>query len=278
LEREEELVEARQEIDDDSDDLDEEEYEMLEQIREKKKSIRFEKRLAKARNSTAIPEAQKKVAHPMKVEALAKHLRGRGLAATDADAIADRVRSRSKSTERGRSTERAQLKRKRSIGDDDDAMDTEGNARGRSASREARSVSRSQSRGPNGRPRSDSILGGRGLTPAPGEGFKDAEVRRAPPSFVATCGGCTAILHGWHCLLVDRRRPAQSKPEIGRNGCATRVLKWAKVTENMPTRSRSICSAGLPRGISVCLHRSPCVLFGASIVSLAACNTYLLFR
>lgn len=177
LEREEELVEARQEIDDDSDDLDEEEYEMLEQIREKKKSIRFEKRLAKARNSTAIPEAQKKVAHPMKVEALAKHLRGRGLAATDADAIADRVRSRSKSTERGRSTERAQLKRKRSIGDDDDAMDTEGNARGRSASREARSVSRSQSRGPNGRPRSDSILGGRGLTPAPGEGFKDAEAK-----------------------------------------------------------------------------------------------------
>ena len=62
LEREEELVDAREEIDGESDELDEDELQMLASIRQKKKSIRYESRLKHARNSTAIPEAKKKLA------------------------------------------------------------------------------------------------------------------------------------------------------------------------------------------------------------------------
>lgn len=180
LEREEELVDARKEIDEDSDELDEEEIQMLAAIRQKKKSIRYESRLKQARNSTAIPEGKKKLAHPMKAAALEKQLRGRGMASGDAGAIVDRVRSRSLS--RGRQPERDKRKRKRGADGDSDAMDVEDGdssalALSRSAAREARSISRSRSRGPAGRPRSDSILRGRSLTPGPGEGFKDAKVR-----------------------------------------------------------------------------------------------------
>ena len=174
--REEELVDARQEVDDDSDGLDEEESQILTAIREKKKAIRYESRLKHARNSTAIPEAKKKVAHPMRVDALGKHLRGRGVDASDAAAIVDRVRSRSRE---GRPVQRDKRKRKRADDAITDSMDLDSGEKriGRSASRDAESISRSRSRGPAGRPRSDSILRGRSLTPAPGDGFKDAKAK-----------------------------------------------------------------------------------------------------
>ena len=139
---------------------------MLQAIRDKKKMIRHENRMRRSRNSTAIPAGMKKKAHPNTISQLEDHLRGRGVRQEEADGIVAKVRERSQS--RGRSRERKGLKR----GRDADGMDIED---GGSTEMETRSRSRSQSRGPAGRPRSDSIARGRSLTPAPGEGYKNAK-------------------------------------------------------------------------------------------------------
>eukprot|EP01046_Picozoa_sp_COSAG06_P031128 COSAG06_NODE_3004_length_5970_cov_2.540112_4_plen_571_part_00 len=179
LEREEELLDAREEVEDTTDDLDDEEQSLLSAIRERKKMIRQDARINKSRNTTAIPDGKKTTAHPKHADELSAHLRGRGLRAEDADAIADRVRSRSKERP-GRERSREERKRKRSMSienggggaGDADGMDVDG--AGAMAPPRSRSRSTSRLGGPGGRPRSESISRGRSLTPAPGEGYKDA--------------------------------------------------------------------------------------------------------
>jgi nucleolar GTP-binding protein len=180
LEREEELLDAREEVEDTTDDLDDEEQSLLSAIRERKKMIRQDARINKSRNTTAIPDGKKTTAHPKRADELSAHLRGRGLRAEDADAIADRVRSRSKERP-GRERSREERKRKRSMSiengggggaGDADGMDVDG--AGAMAPPRSRSRSTSRLGGPGGRPRSESISRGRSLTPAPGEGYKDA--------------------------------------------------------------------------------------------------------
>ena len=101
-----------------------------------------------------------------------ERLRGRGVRDGEADAVVDRVRSRSRERP-GRERERRKRKRDDALEDRSggDAMDVDG------AMAPPRSRSRSTSRlgGPGGRPRSESIARGRSLTPAPGEGYKDAQ-------------------------------------------------------------------------------------------------------
>ena len=152
LEAEEELLDAREEIEDDADALDEEEQGMLSAIREKKKMIRHEARIKKSRNTTAIPEVKKRTAHPNRAQDLGAQLRGRGVRDGEADAVVDRVRSRSRERP-GRERERRKRKRDDALEDRSggDAMDVDG------AMAPPRSRSRSTSRlgGPGGRPRSD---------------------------------------------------------------------------------------------------------------------------
>lgn len=251
LEREEELVDARQEIDEDSDGLDEEESQILTAIREKKKAIRYESRLKHARNSTAIPDAKKKVAHPMRVDALGKHLRGRGVNAADAEAIVDRVRSRSRE---GRPAQREKRKRKHQDEEGTDSMDIAdaGKRLGRSASREAQSISRSRSRGPSGRPRSDSILRGRSLTPAPGDGFKDAKVRfhvSSPPCLLHSFG---QLIHaGAHPRrFAHSRKSGRSKVATALKKSATKWRGRARATATCTTRSPNTSILAPVRGTS----------------------------
>lgn len=164
LEREEELFEAKADLDESDDELDEADKEMLQAIRAEKSLRRQQGQMRRTRNATPITSVQRKKAHPNTVSDMAEHLRGRGMDRRSAEAVAGRAGERSRS--RGRERERKGMKRGR------DGMDIDD---GDSLAMETRSQSRSQSRGPAGRPRSDSIARGRSLTPAPGEGFKNAK-------------------------------------------------------------------------------------------------------
>ena len=179
LEKEEELHDAREEIEDTTDDLDDEEHQLLGAIRNKKKLIRHDARINRSRTKAQLPDAMIKKAHPNKADDLGDHLRGRGMRSEQADAITDRVRSRSKERP-GRERNREERKRKRGLsiegseGTEGDGMEVEG-ASGEMGPPRSRSRSTSRLGGPGGRPRSDSISRGRSLTPAPGEGYADAK-------------------------------------------------------------------------------------------------------
>jgi nucleolar GTP-binding protein len=164
LEREEELLESRVEMESE-DELDEGDHEMLQAIRDKKKMIRHTNRLRRARNSTAIPAGQKKKAHPNTIEDLGEHLRGRGMRPDEAEAVTVKVRSRSRER-----PAREGRKRQRDSTEDMEVDCMDDGDGGQLVAR-----SRSKSQGPGARPRSESIARGRSLTPAPGEGFKNAK-------------------------------------------------------------------------------------------------------